>query len=134
MHSVSFSRSALGPAKVCSWGITSTPDYWNNDYFDDYFRDGVKEAVKHSWYEYQGGEQARHPWDGQTNPQYTDFEDDGKYSWIKAPTFYDERVQVGPLANVLAMYSAGHEPTIACSADDPRSAAQALRAKLPPKP
>lgn len=20
------------------WGITSTPDYWNNDYFDDYFR------------------------------------------------------------------------------------------------
>ena len=22
------------------WGITSTPDYWNNDYFDDYFRDG----------------------------------------------------------------------------------------------
>ena len=21
------------------WGITSTPDYWNNDYFDDYFRD-----------------------------------------------------------------------------------------------
>lgn len=21
-----------------SWGITSTPDYWNNDYFDDYFR------------------------------------------------------------------------------------------------
>jgi arylsulfatase len=21
------------------WGITSTPDYWNNDYFDDFFRD-----------------------------------------------------------------------------------------------
>jgi arylsulfatase A-like enzyme len=21
-----------------SWGITSTPDYWNNDYFDDFFR------------------------------------------------------------------------------------------------
>ena len=20
------------------WGITSTPDYWNNDYFDDFFR------------------------------------------------------------------------------------------------
>ncbi|MBW2401028.1 MAG: nickel-dependent hydrogenase large subunit [Deltaproteobacteria bacterium] len=82
-----------------------------DSHLDDFFRDGVKEAVKHSWYEYQGGEQARHPWDGQTNPQYTDFEDDGKYSWIKAPTFYDERVQVGPLANVLAMYSAGHEPT-----------------------
>jgi hydrogenase large subunit len=78
---------------------------------DDHFRDGVKESVKHAWYEYEGGEQARHPWEGQTNPQYTDFEDDGKYSWVKAPTFHDERAQVGPLANVLAMYGAGHEPT-----------------------
>jgi len=24
------------------WGITSTPDYWANDYFDDYFRAGGK--------------------------------------------------------------------------------------------
>jgi len=71
----------------------------------------VKEAVKHSWYEYQGGDGARHPWEGQTNPRYTDFEDDGKYSWIKAPTFHDQRAQVGPLANVLAMFASGHEPT-----------------------
>jgi hydrogenase large subunit len=82
-----------------------------DSHLDDFFRDGVREAVKHSWYEYQGGDEARHPWDGQTNPKYTDFEEDGKYSWIKAPTFYDERAQVGPLANVLAMYLAGHEPT-----------------------
>ena len=82
-----------------------------DSHLDDYFRDGVKEGVKHAWYEYEGGEQARHPWEGQTNPQYTEFEDDGKYSWVKAPTFYDERAQVGPLANVLAMYGAGHEPT-----------------------
>jgi len=78
---------------------------------DDFFRDGVKEAVKHSWYAYEGGDQPRHPWDGQTNPHYTDFEDDGKYSWVKAPIFQDARAQVGPLANVLAMYGAGHEPT-----------------------
>ena len=78
---------------------------------DEYFRDGVKEGVKHAWYKYQGGDQARHPWDGQTNPNYTDFQDDGKYSWVKSPTFYDKRAQVGPLANVLAMYVAGHEPT-----------------------
>ncbi|MCG6860002.1 MAG: nickel-dependent hydrogenase large subunit [Chromatiaceae bacterium] len=78
---------------------------------DAYFRDGVKEGVKHAWYQYEGGDQARHPWDGQTNPNYTDFQDDGKYSWVKSPTFYDKRAQVGPLANVLAMYVAGHEPT-----------------------
>ncbi len=80
-------------------------------YQDQYFRDGVKESVKHAWYEYQGGDRALHPYDGQTNPKYTDFQDEGKYSWVKAPTFYDKRAQVGPLANVLAMYAAGHEPT-----------------------
>ncbi len=80
-------------------------------YKDDYFRDGVKEAVKHSWYDYSGGADALHPFDGETAPNYTDFEEDGKYSWIKAPTFHDERAQVGPLAHILAMYVAGHEPT-----------------------
>ncbi len=80
-------------------------------YQDAYFRDGVKEAVKHSWYEYSGSNGALHPFDGQTTPKYDDFHDDGKYSWIKAPTFLDKRAQVGPLANVLGMYAAGHEPT-----------------------
>ncbi len=81
------------------------------NYQDEYFRDGVKEGVKHAWYRYQGSEGARHPFEGQTNPHHTDFQDDGKYSWIKAPNFYDQRVQVGPLANVLAMAAAGHAPT-----------------------
>jgi hydrogenase large subunit len=80
-------------------------------YQDAFFRDGVKEAVKHSWYEYEGANGALHPFDGQTIPKYDDFHDDGKYSWIKAPTFMDKRAQVGPLANVLGMYAAGHEPT-----------------------
>jgi hydrogenase large subunit len=80
-------------------------------YQDAFFRDGVKEAVKHSWYEYSGGKSALHPYDGETTPKYTDFQENGKYSWVKAPTFHDVRAQVGPLANVLAMYAAGHEPT-----------------------
>lgn len=80
-------------------------------YQDAFFRDGVKEAVKHSWYEYTGSNPSLHPYEGQTHPKYDDFHDDGKYSWIKAPTFMDKRAQVGPLANVLAMYAAGHEPT-----------------------
>src|SRR5271157_2916687 len=82
-----------------------------NSYHDAFFRDGVKEAVKHSWYEYSGASASLHPFDGQTMPKYDDFHDDGKYSWIKAPTFLDKRAQVGPLANVLGMYAAGHEPT-----------------------
>jgi len=75
---------------------------------DGFFEKGVKEGVKHAWYE---GGRPLHPYDGRTDPKYTGFDDEAKYSWVKAPTFYDERVQVGPLANVLGMYLAGHEPT-----------------------
>ena len=76
---------------------------------DAYFENGVKESVKHAWY--RGGRGALHPYDGETEPEYTDFQEDRKYSWVKSPTFYDDRAQVGPLANVLCMYAAGHEPT-----------------------
>ncbi len=80
-----------------------------NNYQDEFFENGVAESVKHAWY--QGGKGPLHPYDGETIPEYTDFQDDGKYSWVKSPTFYGDRVQVGPLANVLCMLAAGHEPT-----------------------
>ncbi|MBU0682555.1 MAG: nickel-dependent hydrogenase large subunit [Proteobacteria bacterium] len=76
---------------------------------DPFFIKNVKESVKHSYYK---GDDNLHPWQGETDPNFTGFEDDGKYSWVKAPTFLDKPAQVGPLANVLAMYAAGHEPTI----------------------
>ncbi|HET7831632.1 MAG TPA: nickel-dependent hydrogenase large subunit, partial [Gallionella sp.] len=66
---------------------------------DQYFRDGVEESVKHSWY--KGGKGALHPFKGETVPNYTDFQDDGKYSWVKSPTFYGKPAQVGPLSRVL---------------------------------
>ena len=75
---------------------------------DTFFENGVAESSKHAWYE---GGAALHPYDGETVPQYTDFQDDGKYSWVKAPTFNGARAQVGPLANVFCMAAAGHEPT-----------------------
>ncbi len=77
---------------------------------DPFFKDNVKESSKHAWYD-DGGKGALHPYQGETNPKYTDFQDDGKYSWVKAPTFLGKRAQVGPLANVLGMVAAGHEPT-----------------------
>lgn len=76
---------------------------------DDFFRNGVKESIKHSWYD---GDWDRHPWEEDTVPKMTEFQDDGKYSWVKAPTFAGKPAQVGPLANVLCMYAAGHEPTV----------------------
>ncbi|MCG7922389.1 MAG: nickel-dependent hydrogenase large subunit [Candidatus Thiodiazotropha lotti] len=72
---------------------------------DAYFRDGVAESSKHAWY--SGGD-ALHPWVGETEPEYTDFQDEGKYSWVKAPTFYGKRAEVGPLADVLVGVASGH--------------------------
>ena len=78
------------------------------NYGDPFFRDNVKESIKHSWYD---GNWDRHPWEEDTVPKYTDFQENGKYSWVKSPTFKGKPAQVGPLANVLCMYAAGHEPT-----------------------
>ena len=78
---------------------------------DDFLGKGVEESVKHSWYSYSKAG-ALHPYKGETTPQYTDFQDEGKYSWLKAPTFYGKRAQVGPLASVLSAVAAGHQPTI----------------------
>jgi hydrogenase large subunit len=75
---------------------------------DKYFGDNIKESIKHSWYE---GDWTRHPYEEETVPKYTDFQDNGKYSWVKSPTFKNQPAQVGPLANVLGMYAAGHKKT-----------------------
>jgi hydrogenase large subunit len=75
---------------------------------DPYLIDGIAESSKHSWYQEDG---PFHPWEGKTDPNYTGFEDDGKYSWVKAPTFYGKATQVGPLAQVLCAVAAGDEST-----------------------
>lgn len=76
---------------------------------DPYFRDNVTESVAHSWYKDTG---PRHPWQGETVPNYTDFNPNGKYSWSKAPRFKGEPMQVGPLAQVLVGIAAKHELTM----------------------
>ena len=73
---------------------------------DEYFRDNVEEGITHSWYD---GDWQRHPWEEETVPNFTDWDDDGKYSWVKAPRFQDEPMQVGPLAQVLAGLASGDE-------------------------
>ncbi len=70
--------------------------------------DGVTENVSHAWYE---GDKTLHPWRGETNPLYTGFQDDGKYTWVKSPRFEGRPMQAGPLAQVLIGYAQGHKLT-----------------------
>jgi hydrogenase large subunit len=78
--------------------------------FDEpYFRENVSESIAHAWYD---GDWSKHPWDEETEPKYSTFDDNGKYSWVKAPRFQGKPMQVGPLAQVLVGFALGHEPTV----------------------
>lgn len=78
----------------------------------------IKEYIYHSWYKYTEGDKAGlHPYDGETNLEYTgpkppykylNVED--KYSWIKTPRWKGHAMEVGPLARLIVSYAAGKEP------------------------
>jgi Ni,Fe-hydrogenase I large subunit len=76
----------------------------------------ITEYVSHSWYEYDDESKGLHPWEGVTRPKYTGpeppyeyLDTDNKYTWMKAPRFQDEPMEVGPLARMLVAYASGHE-------------------------
>ena len=76
----------------------------------------VAENVAHSWYTYSDGDGTpHHPWKGETNPRYTgpqppfdSLEGVDKYTWLKAPRYEDQPMEVGPLARMLVAYASGH--------------------------
>ena len=72
---------------------------------DEAFRKAVTEDSTHAWY--QGGGPLQ-PYKGESIPDYTDFQEGAKYTWVKAPRYDGSPMQVGPLANVLVGYASGH--------------------------
>ncbi len=76
---------------------------------DPYFVENVAESVAHAWYRYTS---PKHPWDGETVPDYTGYDYRRKYSWAKAPRFKGEPMQVGPLAQILMGIASNHPLTM----------------------
>lgn len=79
-------------------------------------QDKVSEYVTRSWFSYEDENVGLHPWEGETTANYTgpkppyDFlETDSKYSWLKAPRYDDQVMEVGPLARMIVGYALGHE-------------------------
>jgi hydrogenase large subunit len=98
--------------------------------FDDpYFRDNVTESIARAWYD---GNWSKHPYEEETVPKYTKFEDDKKYSWVKAPRFQGKPMQVGPLAQVLVGFALGHELTKKWAVKTLDTAGALARTKLSP--
>ncbi|MCP3460498.1 nickel-dependent hydrogenase large subunit [Bradyrhizobium sp. CCGUVB23] len=78
----------------------------------------IQEFVTHSWYKYADESKGLHPWEGVTEPNYVlgpnakgtktdikELDEGGKYSWIKAPRWRGNAVEVGPLARYIIGYA-----------------------------
>jgi [NiFe] hydrogenase large subunit len=68
----------------------------------------VTEDVTHAWY---AGSSAP-PASGETTPDYTGLDTSARYSWLKAPRYDGQAVEVGPLARVLIAYGQGHADVV----------------------
>jgi hydrogenase large subunit len=74
---------------------------------------GVAETVAHAWYDDDGSDGAlRRPPDEGTVPRYAGpkppivtLEGSDRYSWLKAPRYFDDPMEVGPLARTLVGYA-----------------------------
>ena len=75
----------------------------------------ITEEVSRAWYGYaKGDDTALHPSEGETTAGYSGpktpylwLETDQKYSWLKAPRYDGEVMEVGPLARLLVAYASG---------------------------
>ena len=68
----------------------------------------ITEQIKHSWYE--GDDKGLNPVSGETKPKFDKYDTAGRYSWMKAPRYKNEPMEVGPLARVLIAYAKGVAP------------------------
>src|SRR5215470_3944918 len=75
---------------------------------DPAFREAVTEDVTHAYYQ---GSKPLHPWKGETEPEFTEWNGEKKYSWVKSPRYKGQPMQVGPLSQVLVGYAQGHPLT-----------------------
>jgi hydrogenase large subunit len=76
----------------------------------------IQEEISHSWYEYSSEADSLHPWDGEIKPKYTgpkppyqNLDENGAYTWLKAPRWKGHAVEVGPLARMLVGYASGND-------------------------
>ncbi len=80
----------------------------------------IQEFVPHSWYAYDDEKKGLHPWDGVTQPNFKlgpnmkgtrtnilEIDEGAKYSWIKAPRWKGNAMEVGPLARYVVGYAKG---------------------------
>jgi len=108
-----------GTGNFLSWGVFDDPTFeMNNRYLPAGFSEGatlrledadldkVREYTERSWYKSPSG---LNPKVGETEPEFTEYDTENKYSWGKAARYDDRSAEVGPLARMVVAYLRGNE-------------------------
>jgi len=115
-RSIGLHQLGCGTGHLISYGVNPLPDGSHGGFRPGFYdadkslvelldQSRINEHVRHSWFQhYPGG---RHPWKGETIPDYMPGND--RYTWSKAPRYDDKVVQTGPLAELRI----GGDPLIA---------------------
>jgi len=84
---------------------------WKRDlkHVEEFDPNQLQEHVTHGWYK---DSPPKHPYEGVTDPAYTGYDPNGKYSWAKAPRYKGEPMETGPLARRAMAYARGEKETV----------------------
>lgn len=70
----------------------------------------VKEYVKHAWFKDEDG--GLNPAQGKTDPDFTNYDVNSRYTWAKAPRYDGKPMEAGPLSRMLVAYLKGVTPVV----------------------
>lgn len=65
-------------------------------------QDDIKEQVASAW---DDADPNKTLWDGETKPNYTEYDVNNKYTWCKSPRLAEKAMEVGPLARTMVAYT-----------------------------
>jgi [NiFe] hydrogenase large subunit len=107
-----------GPRNFLAWGVFDDPSFDSKNrllpsgiVMDCSFKaqevdeKTVTEDVTHGWYK---DGPPTHPSVGLTEPEFTSWDVEKKYTWAKAPRYGDRPMETGALARMVVAYSKGH--------------------------
>lgn len=108
--------TGVGPGRFAAWGVF---DRESMDPLDRYLPAGmiddnleltppdeslILEYIDHSYYNGTGG---LNPREGVTDPDYTDYNINDRYTWSKAPRYNGQSYEVGGVSRMLVAYLSG---------------------------
>ena len=107
-----------GPSNFLAWGVFDDPSFDTKKRLlpsgfvvggslkaEEINQKAVTEDVTHGWYK---DSKAAHPSAGVTEPEYTEWNVEKKYTWAKAPRYDERPMEVGALARMVVAYAKGH--------------------------